>query len=210
MIRTSVLLADDHAIFIDGLVNLLRQDFDVVGTALNGYTLIELAKSTQPDVIVADISMPHLTGIDAARMLRDDLPSAKFVFLTMHAELPLIEEAFQLGASGFVLKICDLSELVTAIQSAAKGGTYITPLLAGDIISSLITVSSRGPHRTSPTTRQKEVLRLLAEGKTMKEVADLMGISTRTAESHKYETMRLLGVQSTAALVRYAIRMKLV
>jgi len=126
----------------------------------------------------------------------------------MHAELPLVEEAFRVGASGFVLKICDANEF--AIQSAAKGGTYITPLLAGEMVSTLNTISSHGPHRISPTSRQREVLRLLAEGKTMREVADQMGISRRTAESHKSETMRVLGVQSTAALVRYAIRMKLV
>jgi DNA-binding NarL/FixJ family response regulator len=128
----------------------------------------------------------------------------------MHAELPLVEEAFRVGASAFVLKICDANELVTAIQSVANGGTYITPLLAGEMVSTLHTISSRGPHRTSPTLRQNELLRLIAEGRTMKEVADLMGISQRTAESHKYETMRVLGIQSTAALVRYAIRMKLV
>jgi DNA-binding NarL/FixJ family response regulator len=210
MTRPSVLLADDHAIFIDGLGHLLRQHFEIVGTALNGHALIEMARDKQPDVIVADISMPHLNGIDAARILRDDLPSLKFVFLTMHAELPLVEEAFQLGASGFVLKICDVSELVTAIQSVAKGGTYITPLLAGQLISALVAIDSREPHRTSPGSRQREVLRLLAEGKTMKKVADPMGISPRTAESHKYEVMRQLGIQSTAALVRYAIRSKLV
>ena len=104
MARTRVLLADDHAIFIDGLVNLLRQDFEIVGTALNGNALIELAKSKQPDVIVADISMPHLNGINAIRMLRDDLPSTKFLFLTMHADLPLVEEAFRVGASGLYSK----------------------------------------------------------------------------------------------------------
>jgi DNA-binding NarL/FixJ family response regulator len=211
MNRTSVLLADDHTILMDGLANLLRQDFNVVGVARDGRTMVEMAKTKRPDVIVTDISMPHLNGIDAARILRKDLRSAKFVFLTMHADLPLVEEAFRVGASGFVLKMCDASEFVKAIHSVANGSTYITPLLAGDLISVLMTAGSKEPTRDAPlTSRQREVLQLLAEGKTMKEAAALMGISTRTAESHKYEIMRQLGVQTTAELIRYAVRIKLV
>jgi DNA-binding NarL/FixJ family response regulator len=211
MNRTSVLLADDHAILMDGLVNLLRQDFDVVGVARDGRMMIEMAKNKKPDVIVTDISMPHLNGIDAARILRKDLRSSRFVFLTMHADLPLVEEAFRVGASGFVLKMCDAGEFVKAIHSVARGSTYITPLLAGDLISVLMTAGPKEPARDAPlTSRQREVLQLLAEGKTMKEAAALMGISTRTAESHKYEIMRQLGVQTTAELIRYAVRIKLV
>jgi len=211
MNRTSVLLADDHTILMDGLANLLRQDFNVVGVARDGRTMVEMAKTKRPDVIVTDISMPHLNGIDAARILRKDLRSAKFVFLTMHADLPLVEEAFRVGASGFVLKMCDSREFVKAIHSVAKGATYITPLLAGDLISVLMTAGSKESSREAPlTSRQREVLQLLAEGKTMKEAAALMGISTRTAESHKYEIMRQLGVETTAQLIRYAVRIKLV
>jgi len=211
MNRTSVLLADDHTILMDGLANLLRQDFNVVGVARDGRTMVEMAKTKRPDVIVTDISMPHLNGIDAARILRKDLRSAKFVFLTMHADLPLVEEAFRVGASGFVLKMCDSREFVKAIHSVAKGSTYITPLLAGDLISVLMTAGSKESSREAPlTSRQREVLQLLAEGKTMKEAAALMGISTRTAESHKYEIMRQLGVETTAQLIRYAVRIKLV
>ena len=211
MNRTSVLLADDHAILMDGLVNLLRQDFDVVGVARDGRMMIEMAKNKKPDVIVTDISMPHLNGIDAARILRKDLRSSRFVFLTMHADLPLVEEAFRVGASGFVLKMCDAGEFVKAIHSVARGSTYITPLLAGDLISVLMTAGPKEQARDTPlTSRQREVLQLLAEGKTMKEAAALMGISTRTAESHKYEIMRQLGVQTTAELIRYAVRIKLV
>jgi DNA-binding NarL/FixJ family response regulator len=155
--------------------------------------------------------MPHLNGIDAARILRKDLRSSRFVFLTMHADLPLVEEAFRVGASGFVLKMCDSGEFVKAIHSVAKGSTYITPLLAGDLISVLMTAGAKESSRDAPlTSRQREVLQLLAEGKTMKEAAALMGISTRTAESHKYEIMRQLGVQTTAELIRYAVRIKLV
>src|SRR5215475_5999865 len=210
MKRITVLLADDHDMLIDGLVHMLRRDVDVVGVAHDGRKMIEIAKEKRPDVIVTDISMPNLNGIDAARMLRQDIPSIKILFLTMHSDLPLVGEAFRAGASGFVLKSCDPSELVKAINSIAKGSTYVTPLLAEDLISILITIDGKKPSRDSPlTSRQLEVLQLLSEGKTMKEAAAVLGISTRTAESHKYEIMRQLGVTSTAALIRCAIRLKL-
>jgi DNA-binding NarL/FixJ family response regulator len=196
---------------IDGLCHMLGRDFEVVGVARDGRTMIEMAKEKRPDVIVTDISMPNLNGIDAARILRQDIPSVKILFLTMHSDFPLVEEAFRVGASGFVLKTCDMSELVKAIQSIAKGSIYITPLLAVDLISILMIRDAKETSRgTSLTSRQREVLQLLAEGKTMKEAAALLGISTRTAESHKYEIMRQLGFKSTAELIRYAIRIKLV
>ena len=170
-----------------------------------------MAKEKRPDVIVTDISMPNLNGIDAARMLRQDIPSIKILFLTMHSDFLLVGDAFRAGASGFVLKSCDMSELVKAIHSIAKGSTYITPLLAEDLISILMTTDPRKPSRDTPlTSRQREVLQLLAEGKTMKEAAALLGMSARTAESHKYEIMRQLGIKSTAALISYAVRVKLV
>jgi DNA-binding NarL/FixJ family response regulator len=207
MSRTSILLTDDHVMLLDVLVRLLEQDFEVLGTARDGRSLIEMARKKRPDVIVMDIAMPSLNGIDATRILQKEGCSSKILFLTMHTDLPLVEEAFRAGASGFVLKVCDAEEFVKAIQTVAKGETYITPLLAGDLISSLMTVGHR--RAASPemplTVRQREVLQLLAEGKTMKEAATLMGISTRTAESHKYEIMRVLGVHSTAALIRYAV-----
>jgi DNA-binding NarL/FixJ family response regulator len=211
MSRTSVLLADDHVMLLDGLVRLLRQDFNVLGTARDGRSLIEMARLKRPEVIVMDIAMPSLNGIDAAKILQKEGCEAKILFLTMHADLPLVEEAFRAGASGFLLKVCDSSEFVKAIHSVARGTTYITPLLAGDLVSSLMKVGPRGTAGEMPLTlRQREVLQLLAEGKTMKEAATIMGISTRTAESHKYEIMRLLGVQTTAALIRYAVRIKLI
>ena len=212
MSRTSVLLADDHVMLLDVLVDLLQQDFDVLGTARDGRRLIEMARKNRPDVIVMDIAMPSLNGIDATRILQKEGCSAKILFLSMHADLLLVEEAFRAGASGFLLKVCDAEEFVKAIQTVAKGETYITPLLAGDLISSLMTVGHR--RAASPemplTVRQREVLQLLAEGKTMKETAAAIGLSMRTVEVHKYDIMRLLGVQSTAALIRYAIRFKLV
>jgi len=211
MKRITVLLADDHATLIDGLVHMLGRDFQVVGGVSDGRTMIEMAKEKRPDVIVTDISMPNLDGIEAARILRQDIPSIKILFLTMHSDFPLVEEAFRVGASGFVLKTCDMSELMKAIHSIAKGSTYITPQLAEDLISILIAADPKKPSRGTPlTSRQREVLQLLADGKTMKEAAAVMGISTRTAETHKYEIMRQLNLKSTAALIRYAIRIKLV
>ena len=211
MSRTSVLLADDHVMLMDCLVRFLRQDFNVLGIAHDGRSLIEMAMKKRPEVIVMDIAMPSLNGIDATRILQKEGCSARILFLTMHADLSLVEEAFRAGASGFLLKVCDLEELIKAIQTVSEGARYITPLLAGDLISFLTVGPSRAASSEMPLSgRQREVLQLLAEGKTMKEAAGLMGISTRTAESHKYEIMRLLGVQTTAALIRYAIRIKLV
>jgi len=209
--RTRILLADDHVVLTDMLVNLLAQHFEVIGVAHDGRSLIAKAKLERPDVVVTDISMPDLNGIDAARTLRKEATSSKLLFLSMYADLPLVEEAFRAGASGYVLKICGADELIKAIQCVAKGATYITPLLAGDLISTLLTAGPQhGNGETALTLRQREVLQLLAEGKTMKQVATQLGISTRTTESHKYEIMRQLGVQNTAELIRYAVRIKLV
>jgi len=197
--------------FTDGLVDLLGRHLEVVGVARDGRRMIEMAKEKRPDVIVTDISMPNFNGIDAVRILRQDIPSVKVLFLTMHSDFPLVEEAFRVGASGFVLKTCDMTELVKAIHSIAKGSTYITSLLMVDLVSILMTRDGNEISRGTPlTSRQRVVLQLLAEGKTMKEAAALMAISTRTAEWHKYQIMRQLGFKSTADLIKYAIRMKLV
>jgi DNA-binding NarL/FixJ family response regulator len=196
---------------MDGLVNLVRQEFEVVGIAHDGRVLVEMARQTHPDVIVTDISMPGLNGIDAARILRKEGHTAKILFLSMHADLPLVEEAFRAGGSGYVPKLCRAEEFIKAIHCVARGAAYIPPQLAGDLISTLLTTGIQDTSRDTPLTlRQREVLQLLAEGKTMKEIGTLLGISTRTAESHKYEIMRHLGVQTTAGLIRYAVRINLV
>jgi DNA-binding NarL/FixJ family response regulator len=211
MNRTRVLFADDHAVLIDALVNVAGSAFEIVGAAHDGRSAIELAKQTRPDVIVMDISMPELNGIDAARILRKEVNSARLLFLTMYSDVPLLQEAFRAGASGYLLKACGVEEFVSAVQSVAEGRTYISPLVAGDLVSTLI---GNGSHRAEGehvlTLRQREVLQLLAEGKTMKEVAARLKISTRTTESHKYEIMRHLGLATNAELIRYAVREKLV
>jgi DNA-binding NarL/FixJ family response regulator len=173
--------------------------------------MVEMAKQHRPDVIVADTLMPQLNGIDAARIVRRVLPSTKILFLTMHSDRFLVEDAFRAGASGFLLKASGAQEFLKALRIVAKGETYITSALGGDVIATLSTV---GPGERqaddSLTVRQRQLLQLVAEGKTMKEAAALMAISTRTAESHKYEIMRRLGVETTANLIRHAVELKLV
>jgi len=210
MKRTSILLADDHLMFLDGLVRLLGREFDVIGSAYDGNAMLELAKQHHPDIIITDIAMPQLNGIDAVRVLRKEGISSKVVFLSMYADLPLIEEAFRVGASGYLLKSGSMDELVKAIQCVSRGGTYVTPLL-GDVISTLLTVGPQQSNsRATLTSRQRDVLRLLTEGKTMKEIGQFLNISTRTTESHKYEIMRNLGIKTTAELIRYAVRNKII
>lgn len=211
MNRTRILLADDHAMLLDGLVSLLGKEFEVVGAARDGRSMLEMARLHHPEIIVLDVSMPQLNGIDAARILRKEAISAKVLFLSMYADLPLVEEAFRTGASGYVLKLGSSDELIKAIQCISRGGTYVSPVLAGDLISTLVTTGPQlNSRQTILTPRQREVLQLLAEGKTMKEIGALLNISTRTTESHKYEIMRHLGLKTTAELIRYAVRIKLV
>jgi DNA-binding NarL/FixJ family response regulator len=205
-----VLLADDHQMLLDALVNVLGQEFEVVGVACDGGVMLEMAGRVQPDVVVLDVMMPQLSGIDAARMLRNDGNNTKILFLSMYSDMPMVEEAFRAGASGYMLKIGGTDELVKAIHCIARGGTYVTPLL-GDLISALLTAGTQQKSReTTFTARQLEVLRLLAEGRTMKEIGDILKITARTTESHKYEIMRNLGLKTTAELIRYAVRANLV
>jgi DNA-binding NarL/FixJ family response regulator len=206
-----VLLADDHAIVAEGLQALLKESFDLVGIARDGRALVDAAKRLQPNVIVTDISMPLLNGLDAVRLLRNDGIDAKVVFLTMHRDPNLAAEAFRAGASGFLLKDSAGDELVTAIQQVAQGRAYLTPLIAKDVLTLLMESKEPLTDKSSKLTlRQREVLQLIAEGKTTKEIAVLLNISVRTAESHKYDMMETLGAATTAELIRHAIRMKLV
>ena len=205
--RTRVLLADDHPIVVEGLATLLKNRFDLVGTVSNGNELIDLARKLRPDVIVADISMPVVSGLEALRRLKAAKSDAKVIFLTMHADAQLATEAFRAGASGYVLKQSAGEELIAAIQEALKGRTYLTPLITKDVISNL---TESPPPDLKLTPRQREVLRLIAEGRRMKEIGAILELSTRTVETHKYEMMRALGVESTAGLVRYAIQIGLV
>ena len=203
MRRTRVLLADDHTIVAEGLKSLLQEHYDLVGTVTDGYQLVEAAKTLRPDVIVTDVSMPVLGGLEALRRLKAELPGAKVIVLTMHADARLATEAFREGAAGFVLKQCAGEELITAMEDVLSGRTYLTSRLTKDVFMNM--AANETDHITL-TPRQREVLRLLADGKRMKEIAAILGLSTRTVETHKYEMMQTLGLGSTAELVKYAIK----
>jgi DNA-binding NarL/FixJ family response regulator len=204
--RTKVLLADDHAIVAEGLATLLKDHFDLLETVGDGSALIDAARKLRPDVIVTDIAMPVLSGLEALRRLKAMRSEAKVIFLTMHADAQLATEAFRAGASGYVLKQSAGEELIAAIQEVLKGRTYLTPLITKNVIANL---TESTPPTVKLTPRQREVLRLIADGRRMKEIGAILELSTRTVESHKYEMMRALGVESTAELVRYAIQIGL-
>ena len=206
MSRTRILLADDHKMFAQGLRGLLEDEFDLVGSVENGQALVDAAHELAPDVIVADISMPVLNGLDAVRQLKEQGVTAKVIFLTMHADDRLLAEAFRCGGTGYVLKQSAGEELIVAIKQVLDGHKYVTPLLAKEWAEDVSKEIDRTKKLTL-TPRQREVLQLVIEGCTMKEVASRMGISTRTAESHKYEMMDGLGVDSTAELIQYAIKL---
>jgi DNA-binding NarL/FixJ family response regulator len=211
MPRPRVLLADDHAVVAQGLESLLKDTFELVAIVHDGRSLVEAAEKLRPDVVVTDISMPLLNGLDAIRQIRERRPNTKVVVLTMHPETQLAVDAFRAGASGYMLKVSPAEELITAIQQVAQGRAYVTTLLSKDLITLLLEAGKEARTGDSPlTARQREVLQLIAEGRTMKEVASVLNISPRTVESHKYEIMRALGVQTTAELTRCAIRLKLV
>jgi len=206
MSRPRVLIADDHVVFAEALRRLLEPEFDVIGIVADGRALLEAAKELKPAVIVTDVSMPSLNGIEAATRLRDLGIAAKIVFLTMHREVDYARRAMEAGAAGFVLKHAASSELVTAIHEALQGRTYVSPMVAGELLQSYRR-SEVGPAAASGlTARQREVLQLVAEGRSSKEVASLLKISVRTAEAHKARLLHSLGLESTAELVHYAIR----
>jgi DNA-binding NarL/FixJ family response regulator len=207
MKRPRVLLADDHRVVAEGLRGLLGPHFDVVGIASDGRELLAAAKTLDPDVIVLDISMPSLNGIEAARQMRSAGSRAKMIFLTMHREALYAARCLEAGASGFVLKHSAAAELVTAIEEVLKGGTYITPQVAGELVGSFRRGGPAGDDALGELTpRQREVLQLVAEGRSCKQIAAVLGISRRTAEFHKARLMETLGLKSTAELVQYAIR----
>jgi len=207
MKKPRVLLADDHKIVIDGLKSLLSDEFEIVGSVEDGRALVKKASTLYPDVIVADISMPQLNGIEAARQIKKIDKNIKIVFLTMHPDATYAANAFEAGASGFVLKHSASAELIRAIHEAIKGRTYVTPLVAGDLIHSY--QEGDAPEKKmfkKLSPRQREILQLLAEGKSAKEIASILNISTRTVEFHKYRIMEQQNIKTSAELIQYAIK----
>ena len=208
MSRPKLLLADDHMMFSQGLQSLLEDEFDLVGAVGDGEALVEAAARLNPDVIVVDISMPVMNGFDAVRQLKKLGVTAKIVFLTMHADDRLLAEAFRCGGSGYVLKQSAGEELIAAIGNVLAGHKYVTPLIATEWAED-VSKRVQETQKLTLTPRQREVLQLVIEGCTMKEIAKRLGISTRTAESHKYEMMEGLGVETTAELIQYAVKLGL-
>jgi DNA-binding NarL/FixJ family response regulator len=209
--RPRVLIADDHLLVAEALRSLLTPEFDLLGVVADGRALVDAARTLRPDVIVADVSMPLLNGIDALILLRQGGNKVPVVFLTMHRDVTFARRALDAGASGFVLKHSAPVELVVALRAALDGRTYLTPQLAGDVLESM----KQGPQRSadplaSLTLRQREVLQLLAEGLSAKLIAAKLSISTRTVEFHKYQTMETLGLHSNTELIHYAIKHGLV
>ena len=207
MNRPRVLLADDHRLVAEGLKAILAPEYDVAGIVEDGRALLEAVKKLQPDAIVADISMPHLNGIDALTQLKRDDPDVKVVFLTMHQELAYARRALEAGACGFVLKQAAAAELLTALRAALRGKTYITPSLAGELLNDM----RQHPKQSSNpaallTPRQREILQLLVEGQSAKQIAGTLLISARTVEFHKYQMMETLGLHNGAELIHFGIK----
>jgi DNA-binding NarL/FixJ family response regulator len=210
MKRPRVLLADDHQMLVDALKSVLEPRCEVVGSVTDGRSLLEAADRLQPDVIVLDIAMPQLNGLDAGRKLQQKMPAIKLIFMTMNEDPYLIGEAFRAGASAFLLKQAAGFELIDAIEKVLKGGRYVTPRAA----KGLTRISLREPksreHAPGPSGREREVIQLLAEGRTMKEAASVLKITTRTVAAHKYHAMELLQIKTNAELVQYAIKSKII
>lgn len=207
MNKLRILIADDHPIFAEGLRSLLEPEFQIVGLVADGRALVEAGREHRPDVIVTDVTMPLLNGIEAASRLRDQGTTARIVFLTMHKDVGYARRAMAAGAAGYVLKHSASAELVVAVREAVQGRTYVTPLIAGELLQSYRDTYKRenvADHEL--TARQREVLQLIAEGRSAKEIASVLHISVRTAESHKAHILEALGLTSTAELVQYAIR----
>ena len=206
MLRPKILLADDHPMVLDGVAKLLEEHFDVVGKVEDGRTLIDVAKQLKPDVVIMDISMPLLNGFEAARQLRKLTPTSKLIFLTMHANATYAHEAFEAGVSGYLLKRSAASELTKAIQTVIHGRTYLTPLLGPDNLFFLGEGSeNRFPSFKQLTARQREILQLIGEGKSTKDIAILLSISVKTVEFHKSKMMEALDIHTTAELTQYAV-----
>ena len=203
--RPRVLLADDHTMLLDAFQRLLEPECDIVGTASDGHALIELAAKTNPEIVILDIAMPRLNGIEAAAQLRRKLPGVKIIFLTVNQDPDVAAEAIRRGASAFLLKSSASAELLSAITLALSGKIYITPLITKGKPLGVFLGDSNRPSAEKLTARQREVLQLLAEGKQMKEAAAILKLTPRTIAFHKYEIMEQLGLKTGAELVQYAV-----
>ena len=208
--KARILLAEDHALVAEGLTKLLEKDFTCVGTVTNGRELVDTIKKLSPDIAIIDISLPLLNGLAAARQIKKIEPQTKIIFLTMHAEEHFIREAFQAGGSGYVLKNSATKELVFALQEVHQGKIYISPSIAQGILEQALNQSAAldntaDPDHTKLTRRQLEILQLVAEGKSNKDIAVILNLAVKTVEYHKTRLMQELGLQSTSELTKFAI-----
>jgi DNA-binding NarL/FixJ family response regulator len=204
-----VLLADDHSLLLTAFERLLAGECEVVGQVTDGRALVAAAEQLKPDVVVLDISMPLLNGLEAGRQIKHRLPDVKLVFLTMNEEPDVAAEAFRSGASGYLLKRSAGSELATAVREVMQGRSYITPLVAQGLVGALMRFNAQNPE-PELTSRQREVLQLLAEGKSMKEIGAVLDVAPRTVAAHKYQLMQQLKVKTTAELIQYAVKHRIV
>jgi DNA-binding NarL/FixJ family response regulator len=208
--RPRILIADDHNLVAELCKRLLDSDFEVVGTVADGRALVRAAKELKPDVIVVDIAMPVLNGLDAGRQVKEMLPTVQLVYLTMNPAAVVAAEAFARGASAYLLKTCAAAEMVTAVRQVLRGKTYLSKALSRDTIDSLRWQKKQLKEEAQLSDRQREVLQLLAEGKTMKEIGSILHMTPRTVAYHKYRIMDVLGTRSNAELVKCALRNHLV
>ncbi len=210
MRRARVLLADDHKMLCDALKGVLEPRFEVVGTVQDGRALLAAAEKLQPDVVVVDIAMPQLNGLDAARHLKRTMPRVKLVFMTMNEDPDMVGEAFRAGAAAFLLKQGAAFELTEAIEKVLKGGAYVTPSAEQGQESIALRDPRTRNNAPEPTPRQREVIQLLAEGCSMKEIAAKLRITKRTVAAHKYAAMEMMQLKSNADLVQYAIKHRII
>ncbi len=204
--RTRVLIADDHRLVAEACRNLLEPEFNVIGMVSNGRELLNVEAELKPDVVILDISMPELNGLDAGELIRQRNRSVKLIYMTMSLAADVAAEAFRRGASGYVLKQSSAEELVTAIRRVVRGQSYLSPLITRDTVEYLLRSGAAYQEEKHITTRQSEVLQLLAEGKSMKEVAYILQLKPGTVAFHKYRIMETLGIKTSAGLIEYAIR----
>ena len=206
-----ILIADDHTLVAEACKKLLENEYEVVATVNDGRALVRAAVELKPHLIIVDVAMPLLNGLDAGQQVKEFLPSVKLVYLTMNHDADLAAEAFRRGASGYLVKTCAASELAIAVREVLKGKSYLSPMIAKDTVNFLLRQDKELIEEEDRLTeRQREVLQLLAEGKCMKEVADVLNITTRTVAFHKYRIMELLNAKNSAQLVQYAIRNHLI
>jgi len=206
MKKPRVLLVDDHVMVLEGFKKLIEHQCEVVGMVEDGRTCLEVAPRLKPDIVTMDISMPSLNGVDTARWLKQHMPDVKIIFLTMHADVDYVREAFKAGASGFLMKRSAASELLQAIHAVSSGKYYVTSLITKDLVQSILEGAPNvWSQREVLTPRQREVLQLVAEGSTLKEIASILDVSVKTVEYHKTQIMHQLNLHTTAELTKYAI-----